>query len=174
MRSGMNIDETIKKAIVEAIKEFDRERKNEQKKKIFHNTRLLMANYNDLKNHVGNAIDDIYKLKEYELDNSDYMNMERAYDELYIFSIKKSKIKTMIMIAHIDAALSALAKKQCKIGTSCKYEALEMFYLDGLKYEEIQEHFECGKNTPGRWVDQMIDELSVLIFGLDGLKSYMM
>ncbi|MBZ9635600.1 hypothetical protein [Clostridium sp. FP1] len=174
MENIIYTDKTIKKIIIEAIKEFDKEQKYEQKKKVFHNTRLLMSNYNSLRNHVGNAVDDINKLKNHELQESNYIDITQGYDELYIYAIKKSKIKTLIMIAHIDVALEALKENQCKIGTNCKYEALEMFYLSEMRYEDIQEHFQCSKNTPGRWINQMLNELSILIFGLDGLKSYMM
>lgn len=52
-----------------------------------------------------------------ELDNLDK-------DEIYILSIKRSKIKTLIMIAHIDMAMEALKQKQIKLRASEKYETL--------------------------------------------------
>ena len=165
---GYNVDEVIKKATKEAIREYDKEKKQEQKKKVFHNTRLLLKHYNDLKTHVENAIDDVNKL---EIDLIDLDDVER--DDLYILSIKRSKSKTLIMIAHIDMAMEQLKKRQSNLCALEKYETLEMFYIKEIPYEKIVEHFNCGVNTPRRWMNEMINELSILLFGIDGLKSDM-
>lgn len=165
MKSQVNIDDTIKKAAKEAIKEYDKERKQEQKKKVFHNTKLLLKHYNDLKQHVENAIDDVKRL---EGDLEGLGDLEK--DELYILSIKRSKSKTLIMIAHIDMAMEVLRQKQIKLCALEKYETLRMFYIDEVSYEEIVKHFNCGVNTPRRWINDMINELSILLFGIDGLK----
>ncbi|WP_241428215.1 helix-turn-helix domain-containing protein [Clostridium sp. DJ247] len=39
-----------------------------------------------------------------------------------------------------------------------------------MTYEEIAETLNCGVNTPRRWINEMINELGVLLFGIDGLK----
>jgi hypothetical protein len=169
MKGQLNIEETINKAAKEsakqAIKEFDKEKRQEQKKKVFHNTRLLLKHYNDLKQHVDNAIDDVTRL---ESDLVDLGDIER--DELYILSIKRSKSKTLIMIAHIDMAMNILRQKQIKLSSTEKYETLIMFYIDEVSYEDIVKHFNCGINTPRRWINDMVNELSILLFGIDGLK----
>lgn len=164
-RNGINIDDVINKSVKAAIKEYDREKVLSQKKTAFHNTRLLLSHYNDLKDHVKNSIDDASKL---ETDWFDIDDLDR--DEIYILSIKRSKTKTLIMIAHIDMALNILKQKQIKGNCLYKYQALEMYYLDEMTYENIQDHFQCSKNTPGRWINQMIIELSILVFGIEGLK----
>lgn len=168
MKDQANIDEIISKSVKEAIREFDKEKKAEGKKKIIHNTKLLLKNYNDLKNYYKNAIDDVKKLGKQIEELEDLVHLDR--DELYILSIKKSKSKTLIMIAHIDMALEQLKKKQRKLGTSEKYKALEMLYIDEIPYEKIIEHFNCGVNTPRRWISDMVNELSILLFGVDGVK----
>lgn len=161
----VNIDETIKKAAKEAIKEFDKEKKEENRKKVFHNTRLLLRHYNDLVSHVNNAIDDVNKL---EQDLEDMEELDR--DELYILSIKKSKSKTLIMIAHIDMALELLKKKQYKLCSPEKYRALELFYLKEKTYEDVAGKLNCGVVTARRWINEMINELSIYLFGIEGLK----
>ena len=168
MRGQINIEETINRATKQAIKEYDKEKAEEQRKKVFHNTRLLLSHYNDLKSHVENAIDDATKLEE---GLSELGDIDR--DELYILSIKRSKSKTLIMIAHIDMALEILRRKQIKLCATEKYEALKMFYLDDIPYDEIVKYFNCGVNTPRRWMNDMINELSILLFGIDGLKFAM-
>lgn len=165
MSSKLNTEETINKAVKQAIKEFDKEKRQEQKKKVFHNTKLLLKHYNDLRQHVENAIDDVRRL---ETDLEELGGLEK--DELYILSIKRSKSKTLIMIAHIDMAMEVLRQKQIKLCSLEKYETLRMFYIDEVSYEEIVKHFNCGVNTPRRWINDMINELSILLFGIDGLK----
>lgn len=163
--SNVNIDEVIKSAAKEAVKEYDKEQKEKQKKTVFHNTRLLLKHYNDLKSHLNKAIDDVSKL---ETDLIELDDIDR--DELYILSIKRSKAKTLIMIAHIDMAMETLKQKQIKLCSTEKYEALKMFYINEVSYDEIVKHFNCGVNTPRRWMNEMINELSILLFGIDGMK----
>lgn len=166
MSITVNVDYMINKAVKEAIKQFNKERIQEKSRKVFHNTRLLLLHYNDLNEHVKNAIDSANKIKTncMELDN---LNK----DEIYILSLKRSKIKTLIMLAHIDMSMEVLKQKQIKLCALEKYEALEMFYLGKLSYDEIIKHFNCGVNTPRRWINDMINELSILLFGIDGMKS---
>lgn len=164
-RNDINIDEMISKATKEAIKEYDRERRQEQRKKVFHNTRLLLSHYNDLRSHVKNAISDVTKLEDDLIDLGD---IER--DELYILSIKKSKTKTLIMIAHIDMAMGALKNKQHKLCSPEKYEALRMFYIKEMTYEKVAEQLSCSVITARRWINEMINELSINLFGIDGMK----
>lgn len=166
----LDLEEIINKAAKEAVKEFNKEKLIEQKKRVFHNTRLLLKHYNELKDHIEHAVDDINKLDSHMLIESDFIDMEKETDELYIMSIKRSKTKTLIMVSHIDTALERLRKKQIESGTIERYEALIMFYINRMTYEDIQEKFQCSKNTPGRWINQMTNELSVYLFGIDGLK----
>jgi hypothetical protein len=169
MKAQINIEETINKAAKEsarqAIKEYDKEKKQEQRKNVFHNTRLLLKHYNDLRQHVENAIDDVRQL---ETDLIDLGDIER--DELYILSIKRSKSKTLIMIAHIDMAMEILKQKQIKLCSLEKSDALRMFYIEKMTYEEISEKLNCGVNTSRRWVNEMLIELSILLFGIEGIK----
>ena len=164
-QNNINIDEVICKATKEAIKEFNKERIEKDKKKVFHNTKLLLKHYNDLKEHVNNAIDDANKL---EQDLIDIDELER--DELYILSIKRSKSKTLIMIAHIDMAMELLKKKQYKLCSIEKYLALEKYYLYEKTFEEVAEELNCGVITARRWVNEMVNELGIFLFGVDGIK----
>ena len=162
-----NTDEIIRLVAKEAIKEFDKEQKEKKKKKVFHNTKLLLKHYNSLKTHVEEAIDDVKKIHvDSEIDDI-------CSDELYIASIKRSKSKTLIMIAHIDMALEQLKCKQIKKGTVDKYNALTKHYIDEKNYEEISEELKCSVITPRRWINEIIDELSVLLFGIDSNKFEM-
>lgn len=160
----INIDEIIKRATKEAIKEYSKEIRKEQKNKISHNTWLLMKNYNSLKEHMEKGIDSL----KFALVNGDYD--ELTEDEVYILSIKQSKAKTLIMIAHIDIAIETLKEKQYKASCHEKYRAFEKYFFDNETYEDIAEELNGSSMTIRRWINEMIKQLSVLIFGLDGLK----
>lgn len=67
MIDNINIDEVISKATKEAIREYDKEKSIIQKDKRLHNTRLLMKNYNKLKEHIENVNVDL----DIEVDNVD-------------------------------------------------------------------------------------------------------
>ena len=168
MEQVINYEELIQRAAElgakQAIKEYKAKEREEKKGKVFHNTRLLMKSYNDLKKHSEKGIDSL----KFALDNGDYNALSE--DEVYILSIKQSKAKTLVMIAHIDIALKELKKRQKLAGTSEQYKALEMFYIDEASYTDIQDYLNCGINTPRRWINEMINQLSVLLFGVDGLK----
>lgn len=163
----VNIDDTIKKATREAIREYTKELKNEQRKKTFQNTRLLMKNYNDLKKHAEKAIDSL----KFALYHGEYEDLTE--DEVYILSIKQSKAKTLIMIAHIDIAMGILEEKQKNACTYEKYQAIEKYYIKGYTYEDIAIQLHCSEITARRWINEMTNQLGVLLFGIDGLKSDM-
>ncbi|MDB1923377.1 hypothetical protein ABHA37_08115 [Clostridium tertium] len=165
-KEKINIDETISKAVKVAIKEYDKEKKIESKKNVFHNTKLLMKHYNDLKSHVDNAISDVTQLEE------DKLELGEMYeeDELYIASIKKSKAKSLIMIAHIDTAMETLYNQHKRKGTLEKYLALESYFVQEKTYEEIAENLNCGVNTPRRWINELLNELGVYLFGVECIK----
>lgn len=159
--SSINIEDTISKAVKIAIKEYSKEQKEEQKQKVLHNTKLLMKHYNSLKLHADNAV--------YKAD--DLMDIEYSdEDRVYISSIMRSRLRTMVMVAHIEMALKELKEKKKKEGNFEQYRALELYYIDGHSYEELQGDLNCGKNTPPRWVSIAIKDLSILLFGIDGLK----
>lgn len=164
MRKSIEIEEIINKATDEAIKRFDEKKRIEKRKKVFHNTELLLKNYNSLREHYEKAVDSLDEFCDEDLSG---INDE---DELYIRSIRRSKFRTFIMISHIEMAIEALKKKMNQRCQPEKYRVIEMLYLEGRTFESIAEKLNCGERTVRRWKNEMIDELSILIFGIDGLK----
>ncbi|WP_297429276.1 hypothetical protein [Clostridium sp.] len=158
----LNIDETISKAVRAAIKEYDKEQKEEQKQKVLHNTKLLMKHYNSLKLHADNAV--------YKADNLIDMEEYDDEDKVYISSIMRSRLRTMVMVAHIEMAMKELKEKKISEGNFEQYRSLELYYINGHSYDELQRDLNCSKNTPPRWVSIAIKDLSILLFGIDGLK----
>ena len=162
MSKAINIDEVISKATIEAIREYDKERIMRTKKGALHNTKLLMQNYNSFKNHIENISEDIEEL-EFEYYNS------LEPDEVWIASIRRSKVKTIKMIAYIDSALEVVKEKSRKECAEYKYRAFELYYIEKKTNEQIVEILGCGKNQPKIWSDLVLDELSTLLWGVEAL-----
>ena len=154
-----------KESIKEIVRELRKEEREDRKKGVLYNTRLLMKHYNDFKRHIDSAVSEAKDVDYLEDDLGKLDN-----EELYILSIKKSKARTIIMIAHIDSAMITLKLRQERLHSYEKYRALELYYCDEKTYEEIAEILNCGVVTSRRWINEMIKELGVYLFGIDGLK----
>jgi hypothetical protein len=162
-------------AAKEAIKELKAEEKANRKKQIFQNANVLLEHYLDLKAYCDNAVYSGYMPNEGEDD--DFM-IDTDGEEITIKSIKASRELTLIFIAHIDMALSLLQKK-CELKDDMdKYRVIEMLHLaPGLQeliWSErilvVCEKVNCSETTVRRWRNEMVKELSVFLFGIDGLK----
>lgn len=81
--------------------------------------------------------------------------------------IRRTRFKTLIMTAHIDKAVEEIERRREAAGRSVEYKAFEMYFMQGMDYAEIAEELDTGKNTPRRWVTGIINELSVLLWGID-------
>lgn len=82
-------------------------------------------------------------------------------------SICRGRFKTLIMTAHIDKAVEEIERRREAAGRGVEYKAFEMYFMQGMDYAEIAEQLDTGKNTPRRWVTGIINELSVLLWGID-------
>lgn len=150
-----------KEIIKEAIREYRKEEQNKAKKNIEHNTKLLMKNYNSFQQFVDNAITSAKDLD---------INIEGLEpDELYIYSIKKSKTRTILMLAQIDVALDLLKRKQKRLKTMIKYKAFKRFYIDEKTIRDIAEELHCSELTIRRYINEMTQNLGIYLFGADGL-----
>ncbi|MGL5718627.1 MAG: hypothetical protein ACRCXT_23020 [Paraclostridium sp.] len=157
-------NEEIKKISKEVVKEIRKEEHESREKSVYQNARLLMKHYNDLKDHYEKGISDIKEMK------ASINTLDIDEEELYIYSIKSSKVRTLIMISHLEFGLKALKAKQKKNNTYEQYRALELYYIHNLTYEEIGEKLNCSDISARRWVKYMTKELGVFLFGIDALK----
>lgn len=157
------IEKIAKEIAKEAIKEYVELNKKAERKRMLHNTFALMENYTELKKFAVSAISESSQLKKVDFPNS---------KNEYLNSIRKSRIRTSLIITHIDESIKSLRKECAEKGESYKYEAFEMRYIKNMSYEAIQEKLNCGKNSPSRWCKEMINLLSVKLFGIDGVEKW--
>lgn len=154
-----NLEELIKKAAKTAIVEYEKKREQEKRKDKYHNTFTLMKCYRDAVFHIENAISDGTQL---ELNG-----MTDDQQRTYLESIRRSRFKTLIMTEHIDKAVEEIERRRKAAGREVEYKAFELYFMQGKDYAEIAEELQTGKNTPRRWVTAAINELSVLLWGID-------
>ena len=168
-KNTANTYDIAKAAAVEALKLQKDEERQYVKKNRYHNTELLLRNYLSLMEHYENAKDkasDIMALDDLDI------------DEVIIKAIKRSRVRTMIMINQIDTCLEILRFRQASKGQSEKYEVIHFLYLDkarrdiqfGELVKVVAEELQYNERSIYRWKNEMVAELSILLFGVDGLK----
>lgn len=148
-----------------AIKELRAEEAKEKKKNKYHDTFGLMRCYRDATFHVENAISEGTQL---ELEG-----MTEEQRGTYLRSVRKTRFRTMLMTANIDKAIDEMARRRKAADREIEYVVFDMYFMQGMTYEQIIEQVEkdtgerLGKNTPRRWVTGIVNEMSVLLWGLE-------
>ncbi len=156
-------DDLIEKAVKRAIREYSKEQKAGQKRKALHNTKLLLRNYRKIQASIEEAISDAKQLE------NEYVVLD-ASDELYIESIRRSKIKSLIVIAHIDKAL-VLVQEECKRkNVPEKYDIFVSCVMEGMIYEDAAEQYNTSKQSICRWVTDVTRSISIHLFGVEGVE----
>ncbi|WFR55373.1 hypothetical protein QA584_17380 [Anaerocolumna sp. AGMB13025] len=155
-------DELIEKAVKSAIKEYSKEQKMEKKRKALHNTKLLLKNYRKIQKSIEEGVSEVMQLEK------EYIVLNES-DELYIESIKRSKLRSLIVVTHIDKAL-ALAQEECKRkGIPEKYDAFISCMLDGMTYDDAAQKYLSSKPSISRWINDITKEVSIQLFGVEGM-----
>ena len=155
-----NVSEQAKELAKEVVFEI----KKQQKDKRLHNTKLLMKNYDKLKNHIEKVNSDGFKGYFGE-------ELQDALEENDIFlnSVLRTKARTAQMVSCIDISLEILADEYEENGTYYIYDAFYMYYIEKLTYEDIAEKLNTGKNTPARWAKEVLNKLNILLWGVEAL-----
>lgn len=154
-----DFEEMIQKAARAAVAEYKKQEEKDRKQNKYHNTFMLMKCYRDAAFHIENAISDGEQLE--------LAGMTDEQQRTYLESIRRTRFKTLIMTAHIDKAVEEIERRREAAGRGVEYKAFEMYFMQGMDYAEIAEELDTGKNTPRRWVTGIINELSVLLWGID-------
>ena len=163
--SAEELQAMLQAAAKTAIKELRKEEAKEKKKNKYHDTFSLMRCYRDATFHIENAVSEGTQL---ELES-----MTEDQQETYLRSVRKTRFRTMLMTANIDKAIDEMAKRRAAAGRDIEYLVFDMYFMQGMTYEQIIEQIEkdsgekLGKNTPRRWVTGIINEMSVLLWGLE-------
>lgn len=143
--------------------------------KRLYNTKLLLRNYKKLKQHYESAVSSIEEIEHDEITNE----IEGGFgstDNTYIKSILRTRGRTIIIVKHIDRLLGHYKLTAELVGGSDlrKYRVVEGMYLEDerLTMEKIAENNNCSVGTVKNDHRRAIEELSVLLFGIDGIKLW--
>ena len=155
----------LQTAAKEAIKELRKEEAKEKKRNKYHDTFSLMRCYRDATFHIENAISEGTQLE--------LQDMTEEQQATYLRSVRKTRFRTMLMTANIDKAIDEMGRRRKAAGREMEYQVFDMYFMQGMTYEQIIDQVEkdtgekLGKNTPRRWVTGIINEMSVLLWGLE-------
>lgn len=141
------------------VAEYKRQEEKDRKQNKYHNTFMLMKCYRDAAFHIENAISDGEQLE--------LAGMTDEQQRTYLESIRRSRFKTLIMTAHIDKAAEEIERRRKAADREIEYKAFEMYFMQGMDYAKIAEELDTGNSTPRRWITAIINELSVLLWGMD-------
>lgn len=154
----------VRTAALEAVKEFEKSQKKNSKAKVYQNARMLMENYNRICKSVQEGVSELS-----DVDDGESLE-ELSAEDIYINSIIKSKLRSIVMIAHVDKCLGLLEEEMVQKETHEKYLAFRHYYLDGMTPESIAEILgSCSERTVWRWVSELTGILSIYLFGADAI-----
>lgn len=157
-------EQLAKTAAMEAVREFEKSQKKSRKVKVFQNAKKLMENYNRICKSVQEGVSELS-----DVDDGEELE-ELSAEDIYINSIIKSKLRSIVMIAHIDKCLGLLEEEMIRKETPWKYEAFKMSYLEnGVTQEDIAERLDTTDRTVRRWISELTGILSIYLFGADAI-----
>lgn len=155
-------DETINKIVDGLVTHGNQVSKMESEKEL-RNTKELFKNYRLLENHTDIELprmEDDVPLSKYELS---------------LYSLLGYRARSKEMINFINKVFDRY-KDICLHGTyeqSRRYRVIKSLYIDSnaLTIAKLAERFSVDENTIRRDEKKAISELSVMIFGIDGLND---
>ncbi|EPR07664.1 hypothetical protein L323_19800 [Ruminiclostridium papyrosolvens C7] len=163
----------VQAGVREALDRISKEKEEKRKSRFdrrLRNTDLLLKNYNKFVAHCNTAL---YTSKQLKQANAiDILDeVEDDEDEVYVRSIMRTRERTFLIVNHIKRILGYykyITKSEPE--KERKYRVLVGLYIDKKTYSQMAEELYCSTKTIERDRKEAIEELSVLIFGVDGLK----
>lgn len=167
----------VEAGVAAAIKHIDqektKERKSRQSKRLY-NTKLLLDNYNVLKNHCAKSISNLREISPTENAIDILDDLDSLDSGTYIESIKRSTTRTYIILEHINEMIriyKTICECSDKPEENRRYRVMKAIYLDDLKITKVCEQEKMDRSTYFRDIKEISKKLSPLIFGIDGLST---
>ncbi len=161
------------KAALEAYaKEKEKEKKRRSDRRL-RDTKRLMKNYREIKIHASDAVTSLA-----EVENEDYDFFRRLMEnehDIDVDAIVSSKAKSAIMLAHIDAMLSAyqtICVSSKRPEDERRYRVLEAMYLGNYPSPapDIAERENIDVRTVYKDLDAACEKMSALLFGIQWIE----
>lgn len=179
---GMQLSTAELEAIVQvaseaAIEKYKNERGKEherRRRQVLNNTKVLLKNYRRFKEMAENSVYDRNTTMNATLTELlEIMHGIDHRDDYEVVSIKNRVARTSLMLEHIDAMLEAYHRNCSRsIEGQRRYRVVKAMFLDDeqMTTGELAEIEHVTERTIFRDISIAYDELSVLFFGIDGVK----
>ena len=145
-----------------------------EKDRRIHNTELLLKQYRTLKMGCKNAV--FMKNEKVKVDDVLEEIMSADSDSVIVESIKRSAERTEIMLSHIDKMLEVFRIYCSKCGEKERreYKVVKALYITKQKknIKALAEEFKVSEVTVYGDLKSAKEKLSVLFFGINGLRFY--
>lgn len=155
------------------ITQREMEKNNQEKRdRRLHNTKLLLSHYRDFKAHCTKSVYDSRMAGQ----NADLMEMlmEMKDDAVILESIQRTVVRTEIILEHIDRMMSVFRSYAEQGGDMEKrqYSVVYGYYIASPKksIQDLSEEFKVSKVTVHKDLKFAEEKLSILFFGMDGLR----
>lgn len=165
----------VKIGVETALEEIRRHNEETAKNKYdrrLRNTDLLLKNYTNFVEHCENAVYTKQQLDDFNI--IDLMDELEDYGEdIYIETISKSKVRTAIIIKHIETIFNFYefqANKSNDEALKRRQKVIEAIYVDKKKQHDVAEELYISTKTVKRDKALAIKEISSLMFGVDGMR----
>lgn len=169
----MEITKEQMEAIVGTVlSAYEKEKRTEEKRerdRRLRNTKLLLRNYHSFKRYA-----DQHQVDEVSQEESPIQELILNSQDI-VSSIRVTTERTIIMVQHLNNALKALQyiceqEEQEDKSTSKQYDILSKRFLEQRAIEEIAVEYNLNERTIYKLIDSASERLSVLLFGVYGLK----
>ena len=148
------VTEIAKIAAIEALKRHN-ELMIEEFDARYHDVKLLMQNYRKLRAHYAHV----------------------SPETLEVSSICSMRRKTGLMMSHVNKMLlvyKTLCKKATRPDEARRWNVLYLRYIakDRMKIEDIAAELEIDKRTFHRDVNKAMEDMAVLLFGIEAIGTW--
>lgn len=162
------------KTAVELWETKRREEREKNEKVVLMNTKLLLSKYRAFKATAEQAVYEAGHIDETAFDILELMMQSQNID-VTIESIQRSAIRTAIIVEHINKML-AVYRVMCNASDRPEekrnYSIIHDFYIRDkpLDYQQIARKYHLSKSGVYASRESAIATISVLIFGIDGMR----
>ena len=163
--------EKAAKVTLETLKQQKKKEREERRDWRLRNTRLLLENLQRFKDHAHQSVFDVRKVLESSQNDPQgvYSQQLSNRQEIYLEGLAISAGRTETLVEQTESMLD-LYRLQCEKGgveKQRRYRVLKAYSLDGKYYQEIMEEEDISKSTVFRDIEAAIEELSIMLFGID-------
>lgn len=185
-RLGNDVKQIVTAAALQGVDELEHAKKVAHKKESskimdrrLYDTRLLLKHYQELKLHFENAVFE-FDAAQVEAESKpgaiwEILNRRSSDDAVFVESIRKSAMRTMIIIQHIDNNLQIyeiLCERSNMENKKRQYRILHARYIDEapMTIAAIAEQEHINRRTAEKDLDAAIAVMTGLLFGVDAIK----